>query len=282
MTIGTGKGGETGELSAGDSRRRFGEELRSHRELYGPGPLTQTELGRLVRTSKSTISRLESTDSPIPPGLPELFDQLFATKGLFKSLYEDCVAATFPAMYRRRMRWERQAEAIWDWSPTIVPGLFQTAAYAHALLSKGAPRATAAQIEADVAKRLARQVVLRSTAPPDVRVVLCESVLMRRIAGAEVMREQLTALLDHGTHPTTQVNILPLSAEAHLLIDNAISVLTLPNHVTKVCVEAFRTAGIIEEPEDVRVAVRAYTDLLSEALSAQQSASLIAEHLEKL
>ncbi|MEU9331736.1 helix-turn-helix transcriptional regulator [Streptomyces sp. NPDC048290] len=280
MSVGTRD--ESDELNAAEARRRFGEELRSHRELYGPGPLTQTALGRLVRTSKSTISRLESSDSPIPPELPDLFDQVFATNRLFKSLYEDCIAATFPELYRRRMTWERQAEAIWEWSPTIVPGLFQTAAYAHALLSKGAPRASADQIEADVAKRLARQDVLRSAAPPDMRVVLCESVLMRHFASAATMREQLKALLDRGKHPTTQVHILPLTARVHLLIDNAISVLTLPNHVIKVCVEAYRAAGIIEEPEHVRAAVRAYTDLLAEALSAQQSAALITEHLEKL
>ncbi|MFE4665211.1 helix-turn-helix domain-containing protein [Streptomyces sp. NPDC056734] len=282
VTKDLGKSEEGGGVSTGDARRRFGEELRSHRELYETGPLTQTELARRVRTSKSTISRLESTDSPIPPELPELFDQIFATKGLFKSLYEECVAASFPALYRRRMTLERQAEAIWEWSPTIVPGLFQTAAYARAVLLKGAPRASADEIEADVTKRLARQDVLRSAVPPEVRVVLCESVLMRRVASAAVMREQLAALVDHGSHPTTQVHILPLTAEPHLLIENAVSVLTLPNHVTKVCVEAYRTAGIIEEPEHVRAAVRAYADLLGEAMPAQESASLITEYLEKL
>ncbi|MFF5369353.1 DUF5753 domain-containing protein, partial [Streptomyces sp. NPDC013187] len=158
----------------------------------------------------------------------------------------------------------------------------QTAGYARALLLKGAPRATPEEIAADVSKRLARQAVLQAEAPPDLRVVLCESVLMRRVGSADVMREQLAVLLDHGRQPTTRVRVLPLDAEAHLLIDGAASFLTLPNNVTNVCVEAYRTAGIIEEPEHVRAAVRAYTDLMGEALSAPQSATLITEYMEKL
>ncbi|MGN7135775.1 helix-turn-helix domain-containing protein [Streptomyces pseudogriseolus] len=263
-------------------RRRFAEELRSARELFGDKGLSQTELGRIARTSKSTISRLESTTGPIPPELPAVLDEVFGTEGMFKLLYEEIVAADFPALYRRRMSLKREAEAIWEWSPTIVPGLLQTEGYARALLLKGKPRATPEEIEGDVSKRLARQSVLHVSAPPDLRVVLCESVLMRRVGNAEVMREQLAALLEHGSRPTTRLRILPLDAEAHLMIDWPASFLTLRNDVTVVCVEAYRTAGIIEEPEHVRPAVRAYTDLMGEALPAPQSATLITEYMEKL
>ncbi|MFD4571346.1 helix-turn-helix domain-containing protein [Streptomyces sp. NPDC058417] len=265
-----------------DPRRRFAEELKSARELFREGPMSQTELGRRTRTSKSTISRLEATLFPIPPELPALLDQIFSTNGRFKKLYEECVAAGFPDLYRRRMALERQAEAIWEWSPTIVPGLLQTPAYARALLLKGAPRATEEETASGVAKRMARQEVLRAPVPPDLRVVLCESVLKRQVGGLAVMREQLAALLDHGSRPTTRVLVLPLDAEAHLLIENAASFLTLPTSVTVVCVEAYRTAGIVEEPEHVKAAVRAYTDLTGEALSAPRSARLITEYMEKL
>lgn len=277
-----GQGGMSDIDDENNPRRRFAEELKSARELHSDGPMSQTELGRRTRTSKSTISRLESTEAPVPPELPVLLDQVFNTGGLFKALYEEVVAADFPALYRRRMALERQAEAVWEWSPTIVPGLLQTAGYARALLLKGKPRATQEEIVSDVSKRLARQAVLDVSAPPDLRVVLCESVLMRRVGSADVMREQLAALLDHGNQPTTRLRVLPLDAEAHLLIDWPASILTLPNHVTVVCVEAYRTAGIIEETEYVRPAVRAYTDLMGEALPVPQSASLITEYMEKL
>ncbi|WHM41493.1 DUF5753 domain-containing protein [Streptomyces sp. BPTC-684] len=130
--------------------------------------------------------------------------------------------------------------------------------------------------------RLARQEVLRAASPPDVRVVLCESVLRRHLAPRAVMQAQLAALLAHSTHPTTSIRVLPLDAEAHLLLEGSASLLTAPNHVTVVCVEAYRTAGILDDPEHVRAAERAYDELTGEALSIWRSADLITEQMENL
>ncbi|MFI9584647.1 helix-turn-helix domain-containing protein [Streptomyces sp. NPDC052236] len=268
-------------------RQLFSEELKTARHLYstdfGSRPLSQTELAKKARTSKSTISRLENSDGPIPPELPPLFDQIFTTDGLFKRLYEEAITTgSFPDRFRRRMALERGAITVWEWSPTVVPGLFQTGGYARALLGAGKPRASEREIAAEVGSRLTRQDILRAAAPPDVRVVLCESVIRRKIAPANVMRDQLAALLAHAEHRTTRIQVLPLDAPPHLLIDWPVSFLTGPNHQTAVCVENYRTAEIIEDPEHVRRAARAYEDLAAEALSAGLSADFIRDHMESL
>ncbi|WP_411141264.1 helix-turn-helix domain-containing protein [Streptomyces sp. x-80] len=268
--------------SDGDPRKEFGNALRDARELYPERKLTQTDLARRARTSKSAISRMERGVPPIPGGLPELFDQIFETDGLFKRLYDEVAAHSFPARYRRRMALERKAVAISEWSPTVVPGLLQTGGYARALLRAGDPRASEDEISASVGKRLARQDLLRGAAPPDVRVVLCESVLRRRVGSPEVMRDQLAALLSLGAQPTTRLYVLPLDAEPHPLIEWPVTLLTTPHHVTVVCVETYRTTDIIEKPEDVRRAARAYDDLTGEALSARDSADLLRERMEAL
>lgn len=265
-----------------DPRRAFGEALRNARELYPECRMTQSDLARRAKTSKSTISRLERGVPPIPSNLPAVFDQIFGTDGLFKRLYEEVAAQSFPALFRRRMALEREAIAIWEWSPTVIPGLLQTAAYARALFRAGDPRASEQEISTSVRARLARQDLLRSAAPPSLRVALCESVIRRRIGGADVMREQLASLLNHAERPTTRLQILPLDAEPHLLIDWPVTFLTAPNHVTLVCVENYRTAGIIDEPERVRAATRAYDEVTSEALSARESAALLREQMETL
>lgn len=263
-------------------RKRFAEELKSARELHAEGALSQTDLARKVRTSKSTISRLESSASPIPAELPVLLDQVFATDGLFKRLAVQAAAQTFPELYRRRMELERGAVRIWEWSPTVIPGLLQTEAYAQALLRAGAPRATDQEISADVVKRRTRQEVLRGDSPPDLRVVLCESVLRRRVTLPDVMRDQLKTLLEHNDRQTTSIQVLPLDAEAHLLIETGATLLTAPTLSTVVCVEAYRTAGIIDDPEAVQAAVRAFEGMISEAHSPRTSASLIRELMETL
>jgi hypothetical protein len=271
-----------GAGDARDPRRVFAEECRSARELYPEHPLTQTQLARMTRTSKSTISRVETCMGPIPAELPPLLDEVFATDGLFKRLYEDIVAASFPSLYRRRMALERAAVVIQEWSPTIVPGLFQTADYARCLFKGGSPRAGEDEVAAFVASRMRRREVLDGESPPDVRVVLCESVLRRRFCPPEVMRRQLGALLAAGERPTVRVQVLPLDAPGHLFSDGPVTLLTSPSRSVSVCVENYRTAGIVDDPAPVRTALRTYDELTSDALSARESARLIVEQMETL
>ncbi|MEU8680136.1 DUF5753 domain-containing protein [Streptomyces sp. NPDC048611] len=267
---------------ADDPRREFAEECKSARELYPDEPLNQTQLGKLTRTSKSTISRVETCKGPIPPDLPAVLDQVFKTDGKFKRLYEEVVARSFPSLYRQRMALERTAVVIREWSPTIIPGLFQTADYARPLFKGSAPRATDAEVSAHISNRLTRQSILGGDTPPDVQVVLCESVLRRRLCPPDAMRRQLAALLEAGERPTVRVQILPLDAPAHLFSDWPVTLLTAPSHTVTVCVESYRTAGIVEDPDHVRTALRTYDELTSEALPARESARLIIEQMEKL
>ncbi len=265
-----------------DPRREFAEECRSARELHDPKALTQEDLARLVRTSRSTISRVENCQGAIPPEIPPRLDEVFGTDGKFKRLHEEAVASSFPTLYRRRMAMERAAVAIREWSPTLVPGLFHTADYARCLYKGGFPRASAKETSAFVNDRLARKAVFDGDMPPDVRLVLCESVLYRRFCPPDVMRRQLKALLDAGERPTVRVQVLPLDAPGHLFSDWPVSLITSPNHIVSVCVENFRTAGIVDDPDYVRTALRTYDELTGDALSARESAHLIAEQMEKL
>ncbi|MFK0296868.1 Scr1 family TA system antitoxin-like transcriptional regulator [Streptomyces sp. NPDC090442] len=209
-----------------DPRYRFAAECRSARELYPERSLSQTELARMVRVSKSTISRVETCTGPIPPDLPPQLDRVFATDGLFKRLYEEIVKQSFPSQYRLRLEVEANAVAIVEWSPTVVPGLLQTASYARALFKAGTPNASNAELAQKVRARLARQEVLRGTSPPDFSVVVCESVVRRNVGGPSVMRDQLAALLAYGAQPANILQVLPLSAATHGLMDSSASILT--------------------------------------------------------
>ncbi|MFL4491722.1 helix-turn-helix domain-containing protein [Streptomyces sp. VTCC 41912] len=265
-----------------DARREFAEELKSARELHEPRQLSQEALARLARTSKSTLSRVETCKGRIPSELPAKLDEVLGTDGKFKRLFEEIVARSFPSLYRQRMALERDAVAIREWSPTIVPGLLQTADYARYLLKAGAPRAGEEEVSRDVENRLRRQALLNVDTPPDVHVVLCESVLRRRFCPQEVMKRQLRALLEAAKSPTVRLQVLPLDAPGSLFIDWPVSLITSPSHAVSVCVETYRTANIIDEPEHVRRAIRTYDELTSEALSTRASARMIEEQMESL
>ncbi|MEU5545206.1 DUF5753 domain-containing protein [Streptomyces sioyaensis] len=274
-------GDETGGAEgAYDPRRQFAEECRSARELHPDGPLNQTQLARMVRTSKSTISRVETCVGPIPPDLPARLDQVFSTDGLFKRLYEEITAQSFPKHSRKRMKLELRAIAIAEWSPTVVPGLLQTPAYAHALFREGDPRATDEELATKVRHRMARQDVLKGSSPPDFSVIICESVIRRNVGVQEVMREQLAALLTHGTRPTTVLQVLPLSAGTHGLMDGSMTILTTADGQPVVYTEGIRSGAISEEPSAVRNLSRSYDVLTASALSRDASARMIQQFLE--
>ncbi|MFF4286862.1 Scr1 family TA system antitoxin-like transcriptional regulator [Streptomyces sp. NPDC001633] len=263
-----------------DPRQRFAEECRSARELFPERRLNQTQLARMVRVSKSTISRVEICEGPIPPDLPPLLDQVFSTDGLFKRLYEQIAAGSYPAHSRRRMMLEPRARAIAEWSATLVPGLLQTGAYARALFRTGDPRATERELVHKVGSRLARQDILRGSTPPDLSVVVCESVLRRNVGGRKVMRDQLAALLWYGSQPTTVLQVLPFSANAPELLDGSLSILTMPDGGTVLYTEGVRFGSIIEEPATVRHLSRSYDVVRASALSRDASADLIRELME--
>lgn len=273
---------EDGEAVKGDARKEFAEALRDARELREAGRWTQAQLARAVRASSSTISRIESSNFPIPFGLAELFDQVFETDGKFKRLFEKVRSDEYPERAQQRMRLEPQALAISEWSQSAVPGLLQTPSYARTLFRKSNPRATESEIRDLVRARMARQEIFRQCSPPDFSVVLCESVVKRNVGGPDVMREQLGVLLSQGRRPTTRIQILPLAAECHGLVAGALSILTPPSGPVVVYTEGISVAALMDDPGAVRKLSRFYDEVTASALSGGDSVELIHEAMEAL
>ncbi|MFF0445484.1 Scr1 family TA system antitoxin-like transcriptional regulator [Streptomyces sp. NPDC004609] len=276
------EGDGTAAKAVSDPRREFAEALRDARELRLAGKWTQAQLAREVRTSSSTISRIEGSDFPIPSNLPEIFDQIFETDGRFKDLYERIREQGYVAHAQRRMKLETTAVAIAEWSQTVVPGLLQTPSYARALFRAGKPRAANDEIKALVRARMERQELFQRKSPPDFSAVVCESVIRRNVGGADVMREQLAVLLSHGKRPTSVVQVLPLGASCHALMDAPVSILTTASGTVVVHTEGIRSGSMIEEPGDVRHLSRSYDVVTASALSPDASAELILKVMEAL
>ncbi|MEU7186462.1 DUF5753 domain-containing protein [Streptomyces sp. NPDC045369] len=225
---------------------------------------------------------MENCVGAVPPELPARLDEVFETDGKFKRLYEDITAQGFPKQYRPRIELEPRAVAIAEWSPTVVPGLLQTAPYAWSLFREGDPRASDQELSSKVSKRLARQEVLSGISPPDFSVVVCESVIRRKVGDDEVMRGQLAALLQHCARPTTVLQVLPLSAGTHGLMDGPLSILTTLEGTTVVYTEGIQSGATIDEPAKIRQLSRSYDVLATSALSREASAQMIRKLMEEL
>jgi transcriptional regulator with XRE-family HTH domain len=129
-----------------------------------------------------------------------------------------------PAWFENWLEAEGAAVALRVWSPTLIPGLFQTADYARALLVAQQTDTSDENIDALVTARLERQAILDRAEPPDVVCVLDESVLRRLIGGPQVMHDQLTHLADAARRPSIVVQVVALSVGANAGLGGAFDI----------------------------------------------------------
>lgn len=129
---------------------------------------------------------------------------------------------------------------------------------------------------------MARQAaILDRPDPPHVWLLLDESVLDDCVGGAEVMRAQLSHLLDLMERPRLSVRIIPRSAGAHIGKDGPFRVVTIDSR--DIAYAGARRGGRLIEMCDEVEEFRMDFDLLGQkAASDEASRVLIERRLEAL
>jgi hypothetical protein len=110
---------------------------------------------------------------------------------------------------------EAEAVSIRMFSPLFVGGLFQTEAYARALLEAYWTSESEEQLERRVEVRMERQKILTERKRLRIRAVIDETVLRRPVGGDETLRGQLRRLIELANSPNISIRVLPLSVGAH-------------------------------------------------------------------
>jgi transcriptional regulator with XRE-family HTH domain len=172
---------------------------------------------------------------------------------------------------------ETEADAGLTWQLAYVPGLLQTEDYMRILFRTG-PYWTEEQFENHVKARLFRQNRLFDLETPlHLSVIVDQSVLTRPVGGAEVMRAQLTRMLELAELPTVSLQVFPHSPKPHPGMDGAFTVLRFQEEEDPDLLYVEHVAGSLqaEDPEDVGRATLVFDRLRSEALSPSESVVLI-------
>ncbi|KAB8162981.1 helix-turn-helix domain-containing protein [Streptomyces sp. 3MP-14] len=203
----------------------LGRRLQDLREAAG---LSFEEAGRALDVTHATIRRMEKAQVGLK--VPYI-EKLLRIYGVSEQEEID----TFLALVREANRpgwWHRYRDVLPEWfsafvsleaeadqirayEPHYVPGLLQTEAYATTVLRSGMPHAPATEIERLVALRLARQDILGRPQPPLLWIVMDETVLRRPIGHPNVMRGQITRLIEAAASPNIRLQIMPFSAGPH-------------------------------------------------------------------
>ncbi|MGH4006448.1 MAG: helix-turn-helix domain-containing protein, partial [Pseudonocardiaceae bacterium] len=213
-------------------------ELRRLREAVG---FKREQVAERLRCVVSHVSHLETMRN-LPKG-PELEVLLnFYGAGERIAAFLDLVDAarkgrdwwipfkgTAPEWFDLYLAMESSAVQIDSYDSMIVPGLFQTPAYAKAVIRAGEPELADAEFARRVELRMARQDVLtRQPDPPIVWSVLDESVLRRPAGEPQVVVEQLEHLVKLLDLPMVTIQLLPLDVGVHAGINGTFMILTFP------------------------------------------------------
>lgn len=277
--------------------RRLAFELR---RLRGRSDMTGDQVAERLGWSASKVSRLEHGRTGYKlrdvESLLDLYDvhgadrdELLAlTRGTYRKSWLESESASLPSQFAAYVSMEAEADTIWDWEPLIVPGLLQTEAYAMAIFEawQSVVTTSPAEIKRRLDIRLARQQLLVRDPPPELTVVLDESVLSRQIGGAEVMRGQLGHLLDCSRRPTIEVRVVPLNAY-HPVLTGSFSHMQFPGSedVTfgdMVAIEELASNHYIEDEDETYLYRLAFERLLAESLDQRHSQELIEKYMHEL
>lgn len=133
----------------------------------------------------------------------------------------------------------------------LVPGLGQTADYAHAALSALRVQDREEDLEPWVGLRMRRQAILTRRNPPQLHWILTELGLRQPVGGPKVMSKQIRHLIDLAERPNITINVLPAKVAAHPGLLGQFLIMEFAAVPTVVYVEAKTTGLFLDDPDKV-------------------------------
>ncbi|QFQ98402.1 helix-turn-helix domain-containing protein [Streptomyces phaeolivaceus] len=261
-----------------EPRQRFAEELRLLRQEKG---VSLRQLGEVVGWDWSQFGKMESGGTLGSPELVQALDQYYGTPGLLLAMWELAVAdpRQFRERYRRYMVLESEAVSMWQYSPSIVPGLLQTPEYARELLQAGGLKGV--ELETQIDARMGRREALLAEEAPHFRAIVSEAVLRTPLASGEEWRAQLEYLVDMGSRFNIAVQVLPLSAGLHGLPNTDTMFLRGSDGQTVAWVETAYSGELVQENKGVEQLQLRYDGVRDLSLSPDESRQFIGRMLEE-
>ncbi|WP_234377022.1 helix-turn-helix transcriptional regulator [Streptomyces sp. TP-A0356] len=253
--------------------RMLGVQLSTARRAAG---LTQRALGERLMLDEETIASIEQGRRPLKPDLAELLDELLGTKGMLSAGVANLPEIDqFPLFAEQYMLHEREAIALSWYDALVVPGLLQTEAYARALLRSHLPPYDDDALEARIAARIGRQEILHRKVPPTLSFVVWEPALVMPIGGRETHLAQLKHLYEYAEFPGLSLQILPLNRTSHVGTAGPFTLLETADHQHLAYTESQRGSQWVSAPDEVSILARKYAMLRTQALTIEDSRSLL-------
>lgn len=252
----------------------YGWELRRLREAAG---LNQGQLGEIIFCTGSLIGQIETTRKLPTRDFSERVDAALGTDGVFSRLMGLVLRSQLPTWFQPFADMEAKASYISTYQAQLVYGLLQTEDYARALLGVDYPN----KVDEMAAARLDRQRILKRENPPALCVVLSEATLLQEVGGHEVMRSQLTHLLEFLHAPWVQIQVLPFTAGQHAGMMGSFTLLRFDDDPDFFYVDSYDQGHMTANPSVIKERSVGYARLQATALSPEDSVTLITHVMEE-
>lgn len=272
---GTGSAGGT-EPEASDSLRTFGAVVHALREHAG---LSREEFGKLVGYSKHTIASIEQGRRWPERGFVESAEPVLGNTGALRKAAPYLTRqAGLASWFVQWARLEATAISLYTYECRVIPGLLQTEAYARAISLDVPPLPDPEELEERIAARMARQELLSvSRKPPTAFCFIVEqSVLERHTGGDDVTRELLDHLIEliEGNW-NVEFQIMPTRRVSHAGTDGPMRLSETPEHRWFAYSEGQQNGRLISDPKEISILQQRYAKLRSQALTPEDSLSLL-------
>ncbi|MGC4771780.1 helix-turn-helix domain-containing protein [Micromonospora sp. DT44] len=274
-------------------RMLLGAQLRRLRESSG---VTREGAGWEIRSSESKISRMElgrvgfkERDVSDLLTLYGVNDE--GEREALLKLARDANSPgwwhrygdVLPSWFQSYLGLEAAAALIRSYEVQFVPGLLQTREYARAVVLLGHGGAGVAEIDRRVDLRMQRQQLLLRDKPPLLWAVVDEAALRRPIGGREVMRGQLTALIEATKSPTVRLQVIPFAAGGHAAAGGAFTILRFGDQELPdiVYIEQLTSAIYLDKRDDLDYYAVAMERLCVEAEPPERTPEILGRLLEE-
>ncbi|MDT0460428.1 helix-turn-helix transcriptional regulator [Streptomyces sp. DSM 41527] len=270
--------GKTGnsEPETTDSLRAFGAVVKAFRKR---AKLTQEGLARRVGFSAGTIASIEQGRRLPPPEFIERAERVLDAFGVLRAMATQLARQPgLAAWFRQWARLEEQAISLYTYECRLMPGLLQTEAYARELFEHRIPLLTDEETEAKVTARLDRQKLLRDRPNTAFSFIIDEHVFLRRTGGADVTRELLDHVLETSQRlRNVELQVMPLARGVHAGMDGPLQLLETPSNRWYAYCEGQRSGQLIPDAKTISTLHMRYAKLRSQALTPEDSRSLLTQ-----
>ncbi|MEW1755638.1 DUF5753 domain-containing protein [Streptomyces cyaneofuscatus] len=240
---------------------------------------SQDRLGDELGYSAAAVSAMETCAQPASDAMLVALKRVLSEgSDVFETARLYMRMERLPEQFKDYALLEQAAISLQLFAANVIHGLFQTEAYARALIGGGYPPLSDERVEELVQLRVARNALFDRDPLPMIEIIIDEAVLRRVIGSEEIMLEQLLHLVECARRRNVTLLVLPLDAGKYGEYDGgrgSMSLLETPEHEHLVYLEPQDESLLISDPAKVSVYAQRYAKIRSQALGPRESLDLI-------